>query len=1007
VKFINTQTFDFNTKAILVVVMGYLLLNVYKFVMQVQPDIAIAAEQHVALAQTNIKYLLVTGDEINPSVMEQYDITGLYILNKEWFVINKWLAPDAQYELDHEMFLACKAQGIDSCIIKKNDGLVIKGFSQNDVIVIFKIMTDKITQSKINVFYYNIIIEAFIILVLLCIILTIRQRKQALIKRDFSVLSDAPDVAKIELVSQNKSQFEKIRHRILTNIKEGDALLQQHDHDYEMSIKMVENELKQKRREKTSLQNIMASSAHEMRNSTHGMNAKIEHLIDTYPELTYELESIKCISEGMDMHLGNLLNFNALVETHSYSKERVNIHKEIERIMLIARMKLRSEYIDLLVYCTESVPEYIETFQTPLISIIENLTFNALKYTVDGSVIVKIDYLESNSRIGKLNITVKDTGVGIPQDKLHNIFLRYKQNNEYSENNGGVGLGLYMVKEFCEFLGSSPDIYSKVGVGTTVNVKVNVTESGKAMIKHQGKALVFTKSKDIYDCIESRLFFLGYQCVWDKNHIEDDAYDLALNDINSVQEDLLNTHTLTFKCQYSHDSKIVSLCDENWRWANMLHQTRHGLPYQSVEKAATIVNDDIIHVIKTSLHVLKNLAEANALDHETLYANIERLESSTESLFKHHVRQVDLAKIFDNEIKLFTHTVPSLKVESGIGYDFPHSIELDSVKYQSALQCVLQILQHSLRQGQVTFLLSWGMDTHTLKLNVEAKACSFAHDNYQVDHWMHDDGAITDIEIQQAVIRLKEQVNALTGDFSIAMPSDDALVIELTIQVSKFDIVLPQTSPAVMCVVGGGGAYKNHLINRMNYLHINTLEWFESAEALLASDVFSCVDAIWYLEEDENELALLNTADKLCIHYRQNEYKQMYISDMIALLDRLHTPPVHSDLKVMMIDDQQDNLNVFRTMMKHTDAQVYCVLSAEEALQQDLDSFDIVFTDVNLDGMQGTTFARVVREELKLTMTIVLCSASGADWHRETSDLADIKMIAKPFNKDALMALVS
>ncbi len=94
--------------------------------------------------------------------------------------------------------------------------------------------------------------------------------------------------------------------------------------------------------------------------------------------------------------------------------------------------------------------------------VLNNLVQNAVKYTEKGKIEI---FAEEEAKTGK--ITVKDTGIGIPDEDLHRIFERfYRVDKARSRAAGGTGLGLAIVKHIVEAHGSKVEVKSKVGEGT-------------------------------------------------------------------------------------------------------------------------------------------------------------------------------------------------------------------------------------------------------------------------------------------------------------------------------------------------------------------------------------------------------------------------------------------------------------------------------------------------------------------------------------------------------------
>ena len=98
-----------------------------------------------------------------------------------------------------------------------------------------------------------------------------------------------------------------------------------------------------------------------------------------------------------------------------------------------------------------------------------NLTNNAIKFTESGRVIVK-----ARQENEHLELSVSDTGKGIPEDELATIFDEYRQVKGSDREHKGTGLGLSITKQFAELLGGSVGVQSEVGKGSTFIVRVPV-----------------------------------------------------------------------------------------------------------------------------------------------------------------------------------------------------------------------------------------------------------------------------------------------------------------------------------------------------------------------------------------------------------------------------------------------------------------------------------------------------------------------------------------------------
>ncbi len=142
----------------------------------------------------------------------------------------------------------------------------------------------------------------------------------------------------------------------------------------------------------------------------------------------------------------------------------VNVNEQLKYVQTF--FKPEAEKKDLhLAFINNHVPDeiIIQTDKDKLYAILANLVKNAIKYTTEGT--IQLSYKKHQSSI---EFTVKDTGIGIPENRLDDIFERFMQAelvNKIAEQ--GAGLGLSIAKEFTEMLGGRIWVESKKGKGST------------------------------------------------------------------------------------------------------------------------------------------------------------------------------------------------------------------------------------------------------------------------------------------------------------------------------------------------------------------------------------------------------------------------------------------------------------------------------------------------------------------------------------------------------------
>ena len=119
------------------------------------------------------------------------------------------------------------------------------------------------------------------------------------------------------------------------------------------------------------------------------------------------------------------------------------------------------------VRCAPRVPRYLTGDATRIGQVITNLVSNAIKFTQYGGVTIYTDCEEQTETEASLRISVEDTGIGIPEDKLTAIFEKFVQaDSSITRRYGGTGLGLAISKQLAERMGGSIGVSSQVGQGS-------------------------------------------------------------------------------------------------------------------------------------------------------------------------------------------------------------------------------------------------------------------------------------------------------------------------------------------------------------------------------------------------------------------------------------------------------------------------------------------------------------------------------------------------------------
>jgi CheY-like chemotaxis protein/two-component sensor histidine kinase len=185
------------------------------------------------------------------------------------------------------------------------------------------------------------------------------------------------------------------------------------------------------------------------------------------------VEVIKSSADHLKNMIGDILEMSKIeVGKLAIDEELFDFHELMELLDFTYTVKAKQKNIAFEVDFDEKIPRFIEGDKTRIKQIFENLIENAFKFTTTGKVTLSVRENQRRARKVNLNISVKDTGIGIPAEKLNLIFNSFTQLNN-SQKYSGTGLGLSIVKGLVELMDGKITVESEEGVGS--NFKMNIS----------------------------------------------------------------------------------------------------------------------------------------------------------------------------------------------------------------------------------------------------------------------------------------------------------------------------------------------------------------------------------------------------------------------------------------------------------------------------------------------------------------------------------------------------
>lgn len=233
---------------------------------------------------------------------------------------------------------------------------------------------------------------------------------------------------------------------------------------------------------------FLATMTHELRTPLIGILGMARLMQDTPLDAEQKeyLHSIRSSAQLLRALIGDILDFSKIdANKLELGDEPFDIRRLVHNVTSALAQEAQEKQLDLYCSVDPRLPRKLQGDNLRVSQILFNLLGNAIKFTERGNVMLRISYADCDEILPQPHvlIEIEDTGIGIPQDKLDNIFEMFWQlGASNNHRHSGTGLGTTVARDLSRRMGGGIAVCSQLGVGTTFSVRL-------PLIKEQGASL--------------------------------------------------------------------------------------------------------------------------------------------------------------------------------------------------------------------------------------------------------------------------------------------------------------------------------------------------------------------------------------------------------------------------------------------------------------------------------------------------------------------------------------